>query len=116
MLGNSFDISQPWAAELREILGPPAIERPRHWPPAETLRERFAEVEDRRFAHAQLLDLAHLRDLAVSRSSLAIKDPGARELTLGRVDELWQRHPELAGRREAELRWVARVRRCRTLL
>ena len=54
LLGNSFDTSLPWAADLREILGPPAIERPGHWPPAETLRERFAEVEDRRFPHAQL--------------------------------------------------------------
>ncbi len=80
------------------------------------LQELFAEVEDRRFPHAQAIDRSRLRDLALSRSSLAIMDAGARELALGRVDELWQRHPELAGRREAELRWVTRVRRCRTLL
>lgn len=115
LLGNAFDTSLPWAAELRGILGPPAIERPRHWPAAETLRNHFAEVEDRRFPHSQLIDRGRLRDLALSRSSLAIQDPAARELTLDRVDELWERHPELAGRREAELRWVARVRRCRTL-
>jgi SAM-dependent methyltransferase len=116
LLGNSFDTSLPWAAELRQILGRPTIERPRHWPPIETLEERFAEVEDRRFPHTQLVDLvARLRDLAVSRSSLAVQDPGARELTLGKLDELWERHPELAGRGEARLRWVARTRRCRAL-
>ena len=37
LLGNSFDTSLPWAAELRGILGRPAIERPGHWPAAETL-------------------------------------------------------------------------------
>ena len=115
LLGNGFDTSQPWAAELREILGPPAIEKPGHWPDPESLRARFAEVEDRRFPHTQLVDRDRLRDLALSRSSLAVKEPQAREVTLGQVDELWQRHPELAGRREATLRWVARVRRCRTL-
>ncbi len=115
LLGNSFDTSLPWVAELRRILGRPAIERPRHWPPIETLRGQFSEVEERRFPHTQQVDLARLRDLAVSRSSLAIQDPDGRELTLGKVDELWERHPELAGRREVSLRWLARVRRCRTL-
>ena len=115
LLGNSFDTSLPWAAELRQILGRPAIERPRHWPPVETLQEHFCEVEDRRFPHTQLVDRARLRDLALSRSSLAIQDPDARELTLARVDELWEHSPELAGREEAGLRWLARVRRCRTL-
>lgn len=115
LLGNSFDTSLAWAADLREILGPPAIERPGHWPPPETLRERFIEVEDHRFPHAQLVDSSRLRDLALSRSSLAVKDPAARELTLGRVDELWRRHPELQGHRRTRLRWVVRVRRCRKL-
>ncbi len=115
LLGNSFDTSLPWAAELRQILGRPAIERPRHWPPIETLQEHFSEVEDRRFPHTQPVDLARLRDLALSRSSLAIQDPDTRELTLARVDELWEHDPELAGRDEASLHWLARVRRCRTL-
>ncbi|HUH81751.1 MAG TPA: class I SAM-dependent methyltransferase [Solirubrobacteraceae bacterium] len=115
LLGNGFDTSLPWAASLREILGPPAIEKPGHWPDPETLRARFAEVGDRRFPHAQPVDRSRLRDLALSRSSLAVKDPRARQPTLGRVDELWERHPELAGRRKATLRWVARVRRCRAL-
>jgi len=115
LLGNTFDTSLPWAAELRGILGSPAIDRPGHWPSPETLRALFAEVEDGRFTHEQHVDLARLRDLALSRSSLAIKEADARALTLGRVDELWRQHPELAGRSAAMLRWVARIRRCRTL-
>jgi SAM-dependent methyltransferase len=115
LLGNAFDTSIPWIAALREILGPPALERPGHWPPPETLLEHFVEVEDRRFPHEQTVDPQRLRDLALSRSSLAIKNPHAREETLARVDELWERFPELAGRERAVLQWVARVRRCRTL-
>ena len=115
LLGNAFDTTIPWAAELREILGGAPIERPEHWPSAEILRERFAEVEDRRFPHTQRVDLPRLRDFALSRSSLAVKDTEGRERALARVDELWERHPELAGRSEVTLHWVSRVRRCRGL-
>ena len=85
-------------------------------PPRRSCRERFAEVEDRRFPHTQRVDLPRLRDFALSRSSLAVKDTEGRELALARVDELWERHPELAGRSEVTLHWVSRVRRCRGLL
>jgi len=116
LLGNGFDTTVPWAAALRRILGPPAIEKRGHWPAREELRGRFAEVRDRRFPHTQLVDRGRLRDLSLSRSSLAVKDPGARHATLVRVDALWEHEPELAGRDEATLRWVARVRRCRGTL
>jgi len=115
LLGNAFDTSIAWTAALREILGPPALERPGHWPSRETLLEHFLEVEDRRFAHEQTVDPERLRDLALSRSSLAVQDPDTREATLARVDQLWRRHPELAGRQRAVLHWEARVRCCRTL-
>jgi len=115
LLGNAYDTTVPWAAELRGILGGAPIERPEHWPSAEILGERFAEVEDRRFPHTQQMDLSRLRDLAVSRSSLAVKDSEGREQTLALVDELWERHPELAGRPQVTLRWISRVRRCRGL-
>ena len=115
LLGNAFDTTVPWAAELREILGGAPIERPEHWPSVEILQDHFAEVEDRRFPHTQQVDLPRLRDFAVSRSSLAVKDAAGRELALARVDQLWKRHPELAGRSEVTLHWVSRVRRCRGL-
>jgi SAM-dependent methyltransferase len=116
LLGNAFDTSRAWVARVRGILGPPALERPGHWPSGEELALRFAEVEEREFAHAQRVDRARLRDLALSRSSVAIMSPDEREDVLARLDELWEREPELRGRREASLPWRTRVRRCRELL
>ena len=64
LLGNAFDPSQPWVARVREILGPPAIERRGHWPSVVDLEERFAAVADREFPHEQCIDREVLRDLA----------------------------------------------------
>jgi SAM-dependent methyltransferase len=116
LLGNGFDTSLLWVARVREILGPPALERPGHWPSGEELAARFAEIEEREFAHAQRVDRVRLRDLALSRSGIAIMSPDEREDVLGRLDELWRREPELDGRTEASLPWLTRVRRCRDLL
>ena len=115
LLGNAFDTSTAWVASLRTILGPPALDRPGHWPAAETLRERFEEVEDGEFHHRQRVDHRRLRDLALSRSAMAGADGQGRELVLGEVDSLWEQQVELAGRSEAVLPWIARVRRCRGL-
>jgi ubiquinone/menaquinone biosynthesis C-methylase UbiE len=112
LLGNAFDTTAPWVARVREILGPPAIERRGHWPSAKTLSERFAEIEEREFFHEQEIDRAGLRDLASSRSSLAIMPASEREAVLERLDLLWDRAPELAGRMHMLLPWRARVRRC----
>ena len=115
LLGNAFDASVPWVARVREILGPPAIQRPGHWPSVEDLREHFAEVEDREFPHEQRMNRASLRDLASSRSSLAVMPDAQREGVLARLDRLWEQEPELAGRADVPLPWQARVRRCRRL-
>jgi|CZKG01.1.fsa_nt_gi SAM-dependent methyltransferase len=115
LLGNSFDTSTPWVARVRELLGPPAIERPGHWPSVKELGRRFAEVEDREFAHEQLLDAAGLRDLAVSRSRVALMSIPEREVLLAGLDRLWEREPELIGHSHATLPWRTRVRRCRGL-
>jgi SAM-dependent methyltransferase len=112
LLGNAFDPSLAWVARVREILGPPAIERRDHWPSVEDLRDRFAEVEDRDFSHEQLLDRATLRDLASSRSSLAVMSPAERERVLERLDLLWEQEPELIGHSDVLLPWRTRVRRC----
>jgi ubiquinone/menaquinone biosynthesis C-methylase UbiE len=112
LLGNAFDTQPPWVAHVREILGPPAIQRPGHWPSLEDLRERFEEVEDREFAHEQRVDRPGLRDLAVSRSSLAILAADQREAVLASLDRLWEQEPELAGRNDVLLPWRTRVRRC----
>jgi len=115
LLGNGFDTTAAWVAHVREILGPPAIERPGHWPSAEILRERFAEVDEREFPHAQRLDGAGLRDLASSRSTLAVMPDAERERVLASLDRLWEQEPELAGHQEVELPWRTRVRRCRRI-
>jgi SAM-dependent methyltransferase/GNAT superfamily N-acetyltransferase len=115
LLGNSFDTSTPWVARLRELLGPPAIERPGHWPSVEELGRRFAEVEDREFPHEQLIDRAALRDLAVSRSSVALMGAEERGTLLGALDRLWEQEPELLGHGGVMLPWRTRVRRCRGL-
>jgi ubiquinone/menaquinone biosynthesis C-methylase UbiE len=112
LLGNAFDVSTPWVASLREILGPPAIQRPGHWPSVEDLLEEFIEVEDQEFPHAQRLDRAGLRALASSRSSLAIMPAAEREEILASLDRLWQQEPELSGRAEVLLPWRTRARRC----
>jgi ubiquinone/menaquinone biosynthesis C-methylase UbiE len=115
LLGNAFDTSPAWVARVREILGPPAIQRPGHWPSVEDLLEDYAEVEDREFPHEQLVDRASLRDLASSRSSLALMAKVQREQVLAGLDRLWEQEPELIGRTEVALPWRARVRRCRRL-
>jgi ubiquinone/menaquinone biosynthesis C-methylase UbiE len=112
LLGNAFDTSSAWVAHVREILGPPAIQRPGHWPAVEDLREDYVEVEDREFPHAQLVDRASLRDLASSRSSLALLSTDRREQVLAGLDRLWEQEPELTGRTQALLPWRTRVRRC----
>jgi ubiquinone/menaquinone biosynthesis C-methylase UbiE len=115
LLGNAFDVSRPWVASVREILGPPAIQRPGHWPSVEDLREDFLEVEDRELPHEQRIDRASLRDLASSRSSLATMPGAEREQVLKALDQLWEHEPELSGRTETLLPWLARARRCRQL-
>ncbi len=116
LLGNRFEPSVPWVARVREILGPPAIERRGHWPSVEELGTRFAEVEDREFAHEQRVDRASLRDLASSRSSLALMAATERAGVLASLDRLWEQEPELLGRKDVLLPWRSRVRRCRRLL
>jgi SAM-dependent methyltransferase len=113
LLGNAFDPSVAWVARVREILGPPAIERRGHWPSVVDLGERFADVKDHEFAHQQRIDRSTLRDLASSRSTLAVMAAAERETVLTRLDELWEREPELVGRAEVMLPWRTWVRRCR---
>jgi ubiquinone/menaquinone biosynthesis C-methylase UbiE len=115
LLGNAFDTSSVWVAHVRKILGPPAIQRPGHWPSVEDLSEDFAEIEDREFHHQQRVDRASLRDLASSRSSLAVMPEAQRGRVLASLDRLWEQEPELIGRTDVQLPWQTRVRRCRRL-
>jgi SAM-dependent methyltransferase len=115
LLGNAFDTSITWVAHLRELLGPPAIERKGHWPSAKELGARFTDVQERKFRHEQIVDPPTLRDLACSRSRVALMDGAEREALLGRLDALWEQEPELSGRGSATLPWLAQVGRCQGL-
>ena len=115
LLGNGFDTSLHWVAGLREILGPPAIQRPGHWPATQVLAEHFADVEDREFPHEQNVNRASLRDLANSRSNIAVMDGEQRAAVLAGIDQLWEQEPELSGRTATRLPWFTRVRRCMSL-
>lgn len=112
LLGNTFDVSVPWVARLRAVLGPPPADRPGHWPAAADLRERFEEVEDREFPHAQSIDPRGLRDLALSRSNIAVLSEAEREIELDRLEQLWRHDPELGAAETVTLPWLTRARRC----
>ncbi len=112
LLGNAFDATVGWVASVREILGPPAVERPSHWPSGEELGREFEDVEDRRFPHFQPLDRARLRALACSRSNVAVLGAAEREALLARLDRLWMQEPALRGQEEVSLPWCTHVRRC----
>jgi SAM-dependent methyltransferase len=115
LLGNSFDTTVPWQAELRKILGPATLGRPGHWPDPDRLLADFEYAEEREFRHSQPIDLPRLRDYASSRSSFAVLPAAEREQRLAAVDALWNRTPDLAPDRTPELRWITRARRCRVL-
>jgi SAM-dependent methyltransferase len=112
LLGNGFDTTLAWVARVREILGPPALERPGHWPSGEQLARHFEDIEDREFPHEQRLDRGRLHDLVCSRSNVALMPTAQRDALLASLDRLWEQEPELSGRREVSLPWRARVRRC----
>ena len=112
LLGNGFDPSSGWAMRLRDLLGGSRLGRLGHWPSDEELLERFSEVEAREFPHQQTVTPARLRDLALSRSSVALLPAAEQRSLLERVEALWEQTPELQGRKSASLPYRTRVTRC----
>lgn len=113
LLGNVSDVSVPWVAALRQILGAPAIENPGHWPSADALTAMFDEAELRRFPYTQELDLEGLCALALSRSDVATLPPEGREEVLEQVRGLWR--ARLDSPQAATLPWITIAGRCRGL-
>jgi hypothetical protein len=74
--------------------------------------QHFTSVEEREFPHEQTVDRDLLRDLALSRSSVALLETGEQEALLERVAALWGQEPELQRRDRAQLGYLTRVRRC----
>jgi SAM-dependent methyltransferase len=112
LLGNAFDISAQWVVRLREILGGSRLGRVGHWPSEEELLLYFGSVEEREFPHEQTVDRDLLKDLALSRSSVAMLEAGEQEALLARVAALWVNEPELEGHEVARLGYLTRVKRC----
>ena len=112
LLGNRFDSSVQWVVHLREILGGSRLGRVGHWPSEEELLQYFGSGEEREFPHEQTVDRDLLRDLALSRSSIAMLEAGEQEALLDRVAALWRQEPELQGHDVARLGYLTRVRRC----
>jgi SAM-dependent methyltransferase len=114
LLGNRYDTSVDWQRRLRKLGGGGApIYRADHWPSQPQLRERFAEVADRTFAHRMEVDPAAIRDYLGSTSWMATMEPEERDARLARIDEFWADDPELRGRPTATLVWRTPVRRGR---
>ena len=66
-------------------------------------------MEVREFPHVQRIDLAGLRDLALSRSRLAVLSQEERRPMLEAIERLWAR--EVAAP-DTELPYRTRVMRC----
>jgi SAM-dependent methyltransferase len=115
LLGNGFDPDSAWAMRLREILGGSHLDRPGHWPSDEKLLEHFRDVQSREFPHEQTVTRSQLRDLALSRSRVALLPAVEQRALLDSVDALWDEEPELQGRDIAKLGYRTRVRRCSEL-
>jgi ubiquinone/menaquinone biosynthesis C-methylase UbiE len=93
LLGNGFDNSVSWMESLRERLGSRApSELPRRWPEPARLEQIFQSVERREFLHEQPIDLPGLRDLAVSRSGVALMARDERRRLLEDLGLLWDEH------------------------
>jgi ubiquinone/menaquinone biosynthesis C-methylase UbiE len=113
LLGNGFDRSRRWVAQLGQLLGEPELGRRSHWPSAQQLGGYFSVVDQREFAHEQTVDRNRLKDFARSRSSVAILAETQRQRLLAGIDDLWEQEPELVGRGSVELAWITRVGACR---
>ena len=112
VLGNTFDLSQTWVGGLREVLDGSRLGRAGNRLTAEELAAYFVSVQDREFGHEETVDHDRLRDLALSRSGIALLETEEQEALLERLDRLWVDEPELLGRDHARLRYLTRVRRC----
>ena len=112
VLGNTFDLSQRWVGGLREVLDGSRLGRAGNRLTAEELAAYFVSVQDREFGHEETVDHDRLRDLALSRSGIALLETEEQEALLERLDRLWVDEPELLGRDHAQLRYLTRVRRC----
>ncbi len=87
LVWNQRDERVPWVRKLGELIST----QEQDVDPSDVLvgSRLFGYVEETTFRHWQPLRRADLRDLALSRSNVAVLDPGARDRVLRKVDELF---------------------------
>jgi len=83
LVWNQRDVRIPWVRRLGRIIG----EQDQRDAPAAGLLSspRFAEVEEETFRHWQVVDRDSIRDLALSRSNIAVLDEEERRAKLAEV-------------------------------
>ncbi|HYX44875.1 MAG TPA: methyltransferase domain-containing protein [Acidimicrobiales bacterium] len=98
LVWNVRDVSVPWVARLTEILEPCAADDvPRHrrddWRRVLETTDRFTSLEERHFAHAQVVDADSIRDRVGSISFVAVLAEPEREAVLDEVAALVAAQP-----------------------
>jgi SAM-dependent methyltransferase len=88
LVWNERDERVPWVRKLGELIST----HDQNLDPSDVLvgSRLFGYVEETTFRHWQPLRRAELRDLARSRSNVAVLDPGAQDRVLRKVDELFE--------------------------
>jgi SAM-dependent methyltransferase len=93
LLWNVREHEQEWAGELAAIAGHDGV--PGGWAGELAGLAGVAGVERRDFRLAHPVDRAKLVALVATWSTVATLEAAARERVLGRVGDLWDRHPGL---------------------
>ena len=93
LVWNQRDERIPWVRKLGRLLGSQDQDIS-NIDPTEILvaSKLFGYVQEATFRHWQPLRRAELRDLALSRSNVAVMDPMAQERLLRKVDELFDQY------------------------
>lgn len=88
LVWNTRDDREPWVAELSRTIGGETVERGDAEEPIEA-SGLFGPVEKAQFEWSQRLDQTTLRDLVLSRSYCAVREPAEREGILAEVEGLF---------------------------
>lgn len=102
---NVRDASVGWVARFTEVIHRGDALDTSHRRPE--LDDAFTPVEHASFRWADRVRTASLRELAASRSYLITLPADRREELLAEIDHLVATHPDLAGREEVDLPYVA---------
>jgi SAM-dependent methyltransferase len=107
VIWNAIDTSVPWVAEFDSIIGVTRVGAPHSSEAgAADLAEWFGPKVGGRFGHVHVHDRASLLDRVKSMSFVAVQPEDLRAEMFGRVGELVESHPQLAGRETFELPYV----------